>query len=347
MNTIGEVLEILRRAQGLTQEELCARTGVTQAALSRYENDQRMPDEETVTRLARELGVSRRFLMRDHVVRGALAVDVHMRRQKTYKASAWRRLEARLNKHRLHASLLFEEVSLRADQCVPTFDPAETAPAEAALMVRAQWRMPVGPVRHLIRWLEAAGCLVFEEDFGTYRVDGLSQWVGDHPVLLINRAVPTDRKRLTLAHELGHLVLHNGLAVEDPEREANEFAAEFLMPAHVVRPELRAITVGKLQDLKQVWGTSMQSLFERAFTLGMATQAERTKFYKSMNARGWKVKEPGSDRLTHEHPQMIAAIAEALRKKGLSLEDIAEVTGFDVSARDNPFLPSVRRLQAV
>jgi len=55
VNSIGEVLEILRRAEGLTQEELCARAGVTQAALSRYENDQRRPDGETVERLARGL----------------------------------------------------------------------------------------------------------------------------------------------------------------------------------------------------------------------------------------------------------------------------------------------------
>ncbi|HKS49590.1 MAG TPA: ImmA/IrrE family metallo-endopeptidase [Amycolatopsis sp.] len=87
-------------------------------------------------------------------------------------------------------------------------------------------------------------------------------------MLLINSASPTDRKRLTFAHELGHLVLHNGLAVDDPEREANEFAAEFLMPSHVIRPELRAVDIGRLHELKQVWGTSMQSLFERAFALG-------------------------------------------------------------------------------
>lgn len=347
MNTIGEVLEILRRAQGLTQEELCTRAGVTQAALSRYENDQRMPDEETIGRLARELGVTRRFLMRNHSVRGALAVDVHMRRQKTTKASAWRKLEARLNKHRLHASMLFEEVSLRAEQSVPTFDPVDTAAAQAALMVRAQWRMPIGPVRNLSRWLEAAGCVIFEEDFGTRRIDGLSQWVGDHPVLLVNSAAPTDRKRLTLAHELGHLVLHNGVAVDDPEREANEFAAELLMPAHVIRAELRGITLGKLHDLKQVWGTSMQSLFERAFVLGLVTKDDRVKFYKAMNARGWKVTEPGSDRLPPERAEMVDAIADALRAKGLSIEDVAEATGFDVEAKDNPFLGVKRHLQVV
>ncbi|EUA33014.1 putative TRANSCRIPTIONAL REGULATORY domain protein [Mycobacterium xenopi 3993] len=64
---------------------------------------------------------------------------------------------------------------------------------------RALWRMPMGPVVNLTRWMEAAGCLVFEEDFGTQRIDGLSQWVDDHPIILINANAAPDRKRLTKA----------------------------------------------------------------------------------------------------------------------------------------------------
>lgn len=251
-----------------------------------------------------------------------------------------------MSKYRLHSSLLFEEVSPRADQTVPSFDPLETPPQAAALMVRAQWRLPAGPVRHLIRWLEAAGCLVFEEDFGTARVDGVSQWVGDHPVLLVDGLSPTDRKRWTLAHELGHLVPHNGLAVDDPEGEANEFAAEFLMPEHVIRPELRGLSLGKLHELKQVWGTSMRALVERAAGLGLVGGDDRVELHQTMTARGWKANEPGGDRPAPEYPALVDAIAEALRKKGLSGEDIAEATGFDVGARDNPFMRPGRHLQA-
>lgn len=260
----------------MTQEDLMAEVDLTQAALSRYENDLRMPDAEVLERLARALGVTPRFLTREYAVRGALAVDVHMRRQRTTKASLWRRLEARLNAHRLHLSALFEEVSIRADQSVPVFDPIDTPPATAALMVRAQWRMPIGPVRNLTRWLESAGCLVLEEDFGTPRIDGMSQWIDDHPVMLVNSAAPVDRKRLTMAHELGHLVLHNGVVSEDVEREANEFAAEFLMPSHVVRADLYPVTIGRLRDLKSEWGVSMQALYERAYSLGLVTTANRT-----------------------------------------------------------------------
>ena len=99
-------------------------------------------------------------------------------------------------------------------------------------------RMPSGPVRDLMGWLESAGCLVVAEDFGVItgggRVDGLSQWAGDWPVMLVNGRVPTDRLRLTLAHEPGHLCLHSAELGGDPEGEANAFAAEFLMPAAVI-----------------------------------------------------------------------------------------------------------------
>lgn len=347
MNGIGDVLEALRRARGLTQGDLCAMADVTQGALSRYENDQRMPDDDVLERLAHALDVSTRFLARGQAVRGALAVDAHMRRQRSAKASLWRRLEAELNAHRLHISLLFEEVSMRAEQSIPTFDPIDTTPAQAALMARAQWRMPIGPVRHLMRWLESAGCVIFEEDFGTTRVDGLSQWINDYPVMLINRAIPVDRKRLTVAHELGHLVLHNGPVSEDPEREANEFAAEFLMPAHVIKPDLRPVTLGRLRDLKLEWGVSMQALYERSYSLGLVSASERTAFYRAMNARGWKTAEPGSDHLAPETPELVSAIGEKLRAKGLSDREIAELAGFSEHATDNPFLPPKRRLQAV
>ena len=130
-----------------------------------------------------------------------------------------------------------------------------------------QWRMPIGRVRGLASWVESAGCLIIEHDFGTERVDGLSQWVDDHPLLFINRTVPTDRKRLTIAHELGHLCLHTHEVGEDVEGEANRFAAEFLMPAEVIKPQLRNISLGRLIDLKRLWGVSMQALIERAYTL--------------------------------------------------------------------------------
>jgi Zn-dependent peptidase ImmA (M78 family)/DNA-binding XRE family transcriptional regulator len=347
MNYLGEALVTARRARGLTQEELANAAGVTQAALSRYENDQREPDDAVLAELANALGVTPRFLKRAGRLRGAMAIDAHMRRQATARPTTWRKLEARLNMYRVHTHQLFEEVSLHSDQSIPTFDPIDVPPTAAARMVRMQWRMPLGPIRHLTQWLEAAGCLLIEEDFGTPRVDGLSQWIGDHPLMLLNVKVVTDRKRLTIAHELGHLVLHSSNVSPEIEQEATEFAAEFLMPAEVIRPQLRQLTLGRLLDLKREWAVSIQALIERASSLGLLTPMQRTNLYKLLSARGWRTREPASEELPPERAALPQTIGDVLGRKGFSPGQIATLAGFANSDVEHPFRPAHAGLRLV
>lgn len=332
---------------GMTQEELCTAIGVTQAALSRYENNLREPDVPTLEALSRALGLSVPFLTHNFRIEGALAVDAHMRRQKTTKATVWKLLEARLNLLRMQVSFLLERIPIHPERQVPQFDPYDTRAQDAALMVRAQWRMPVGPVRNLTRWLESAGVLIFEEDFGTGRIDGMSQWAGQHPIVLVNVAVTNDRRRLTLAHELGHLVLHSDHMDGDAEEQANAFAAEFLMPEHVIKSSLRGITLGRLVDLKAEWWVSMQALYERAYQLGLVTRSDRTAFYRAMNARGWKTREPAADRVPAEQASLLTSISQQISATGLSPTEVAHLYGARDQTRHPIFPPPSRRLQAV
>jgi len=267
-------------------------------------------------------------------------LDVHMRRRATAAPTVWRRLEARCNLYRLHARNVLEHVAVRAELTIPQLDPFDTPPDAAARIMRMQWRMPGGPVRNLVGWMEAAGCLIFDETFGTSRVDGMSQWADGHPVILLNAEPPTDRRRLTLAHELGHLCLHSHDITDDIEAEATEFAAEFLMPAAVIRPALRNLTVGKLHDLKRYWGVSMQALIERAYRLGVLSKPQRTQLYKRFSALGWRKREPLSNELAPEKPRLAAEIGESCLKAGLTEEEVATIVGLDPAASGlNPFLP--------
>ena len=199
--SLGEALVTLRRARAMTQEKLADSAAITQAALSRYENGLRDPSQETLRSLAAALDVTPEFLQMAHRAQGAFMVDAHMRRRRTAKPTVWRRLEARLNVYRMHVGLLMREVEIETELALPLFDPLEYSPEDVARLVRMQWRMPSGPVRDLIGWLESAGCVVVAEDFGSMtgggRVDGLSQWASDSPVMLVNNRAPTDRLRLT------------------------------------------------------------------------------------------------------------------------------------------------------
>ena len=329
---LGEWIRTSRVAAGLTQERLAKQVGVTQIALSRYENDQRQPDDETRDRLAGALGLTGRFLGQAALMRGGSALGAHARRRASASVRAWREAEARLNVLRLQVHRLLNVIDFDVPNILSPLDPLDYEPDAAARLTRAQWKMMMGPVRRLTGWMESAGCVVLEWDFGTPRIDALSQWVSDFPVVIVNSQIPTDRKRLTLAHELGHLVLHVApvhLSSEtEVEQEAMDYAAEFLMPADEIRPDLRNLSLGKLSDLKRYWMVSMAALVERAYRLQTITAAQRTSLYKGLSARGWRKTEPLSEQLPPEEPAIPALIVERLRRLRYTAAEIAEFGGF-------------------
>lgn len=73
---------------------------------------------------------------------------------------------------------------------------------------------------------------------------GAIKFEGDRAVVWLNDHDPRRRKRFTLAHELGHLMLHGSggrgmfrdltFSGSHEEREANEWAAALIMPAKMV-----------------------------------------------------------------------------------------------------------------
>jgi Zn-dependent peptidase ImmA (M78 family) len=330
----GDILRMTRRASGMTQEDVISAMGdkITQAALSRYESSLREPEsDEILEALASALSVTSRFLRAGERTYPMVSATAHMRRQTTVSPAIWKDLEARLNVHRIHWSLLVEGIDIAPELQIPTFDEAaDIDPADAAVFVREKWRMPLGPVENLVGWLEAAGAVVIVEDYGTDRIDGMSQWIGPWPVISLNAQAPADRRRLTLAHELGHLVLHNSTPSLNAEDEATSFAAEFLMPTVEIRPLLKSggLSLGRLGDLKIQWGVSMQALFERAYRLGLASQDERKRFYQTLNARRWKKVEPFSEHVAFETPKFGKHLVESLLGRGLSRSDVAHMAGF-------------------
>src|SRR5690606_17280228 len=96
---------------------------------------------------------------------------------------------------------------------------------------------PNEPVRNICNLLESNGIIIVEID-AFEKFDGVSFVTdGGNPVIVINKRFSNDRKRFTIAHELGHLLMHS---IDNPaiplhrhklkEGEANEYASEFLMP---------------------------------------------------------------------------------------------------------------------
>lgn len=112
------------------------------------------------------------------------------------------------------------------------------------------------------------------------------------------------------------------------EREADAFAAEFLMPELLIRHELANLTLGKAVDLKREWGVSVAALIQRARQLRMLPDSRRTSLFKQLSARGWRTREPASDEIAPEKAELLNHIAVHLRTRGLDDTDVANLAGY-------------------
>ena len=72
----------------------------------------------------------------------------------------------------------------------------------------------------------------------TERISAASQWLtgDDRPYFFVNAAHSGDRQLFSLAHEIGHMVLH-AYPEQEQEDQADRFASEFLMPEAEIRQQ--------------------------------------------------------------------------------------------------------------
>ncbi len=319
------LLKLAREAAALPQTALATATGVSQPLISQFENGDRTPEARQLEALA---GVLDRpvsfFAQTDEITRGGISDFYHRKRTTVPKKALWQ-THAEANILRMQISRLLEKVEFTTDLPLPAFDPDEfDAPEEIAAAVRAAWRMPVGPVRNLVEALENAGVLIVVRPFATAKLDAVTQWYRTTPVVVLNAAFPASRMRWTLAHELGHLVMHQ--TPTDPTRaeiDADRFAAGFLMPAEDILPHFGSgrITIERAVNLKQHWRTSIAAIARRANDLGALTDRQLRSFFMRRNQLGYTKNEPGE--FPKEEPTLLQRLVTALTSAGWSTSQVA------------------------
>jgi Zn-dependent peptidase ImmA (M78 family) len=238
-------------------------------------------------------------------------VFFHRRRQ-SGTDKILRKLHARMNILRMRIGILLRSPQLESPNTFQNFDLAEYQGRveTIAQLVRSSWRMAPGYVRSMIKAIEDAGGILFRMDFETKSIDAISEWVPGYPPIVLlnsNAEIPTSRLRLTLAHEVGHLILHQLASAPGVEDEAMRFAGEFLMPRREIKASLYRLNLAKLLDLKQEWKVSMAALVYQAHRLGTITPSQ----YKYLNInlrRRWGTHEPCEDAIPAEKSSLMQEI---------------------------------------
>ncbi len=294
----ADLLILARQSRGLSQSELAENCNLSQAMISKLEGRLVVdPSLDLLTKLSEFLNYPMDFFYEADRLYG-LPPSVHAgplyRRKASVTKKSREKLEAILNIRILHLKRLLRSIDLEFDLPLLDLDPDEYTPEEIASKVRQAWLIPKGPIHNLMDYVERAGCMVFLCDFHDISVDGVTMRSPDlPPCIFLNKNLPGCRQRFTLAHELGHIIMHRIPTGDDMETEANKFASCLLMPADDIRPYLQGkLSISKLAQLKPMWLSSMSSMLYRAGDIGAISQHQLKYLWIEMNKLGYKTREP-------------------------------------------------------
>jgi hypothetical protein len=185
----------------------------------------------------------------------------------------------------------------------------------------------------MVRLLETHGIIVTLVPFAgsaTATVDAFSTPQLPRPIVVLtpDRADDVYRHRFTAAHELGHLLLHGDSVPGDvlQEKEADSFAAEFLTPGEVIRPELpRRMDLKVLEELGKKWGVAVDSLVYRCREVGTVSDpAYRRAFQRLNQLRRLGIFQPEPvDGYPGEAPVLIERAFAMAESNGLTMATLA------------------------
>jgi Zn-dependent peptidase ImmA (M78 family)/transcriptional regulator with XRE-family HTH domain len=334
---VPEKLKEGRQARGLTAEELSARIGVSQQAVSQMENGKLIPSGIIIDKVSNILGFPTLFFMKkdnldfsNHVIffRSGSTASKKSKYIQTLKLKYLYEIYLFLNTY-----LDFPRVNIPQSYSKKGLSDEEID--EIAVSIRKDWGLGIGPISNLALLLEKQGVVLSRIQFDDLKVDALSDRILGRPLVLLGSdKFSAARSRFDLAHELGHLVLHswvtpgmfaNKEVFQRVEREANRFSSSFMLPKDSFGQEIYSSSLEHFVNLKSRWKMSIGTMIYRAVELGILSENQTLYLRKKMSKLNIVKKEPLDDTLEIEMPVALKqAFTMLIQEKIVSGQEIED-----------------------
>ena len=312
-----QMLTLAKESAGLTQAAIAQHAGVSQSLLSKIENGFETPSDEFIAKTAEITGVPTDLFFQDDSPSADTLFDIFHKKRLTLPQKPLRKANSSARLMRLEIGRLLRSFEVPAALPFPNLpiDEHESA-EEIASLVRAIWRMPAGPLPNLVQTIESTGTPVIVIDLEHEKLRALSMAgvkTDNAHIICVNSRLPASAQRFALAHEIGHLVMHNGVSDAEMEKQADEFASALLMPAADIAPQLRNVKFRDLGTLKRRWRVSLAALIYRAHALNLITE----RHYRTLNIElnrlpNGRKREPGE--FPPEEPALIRNVVSVYKQ---------------------------------
>jgi Zn-dependent peptidase ImmA (M78 family)/DNA-binding XRE family transcriptional regulator len=312
--------------RGMTITDLADELGISKQMISKYENDKATPTFEALTGLTRILKFPKDYFYEE---------PIEVKTGNTYFRSLLttgkkeREMQYDRVKYLTIIRTMLEEYVDFPNLDLPEIDVEEINDIEeVAQILRGYWDLNDKPIKNIVYLLEAKGFVLSSlnldnktiDAFGAHHETNHKQY---YSIILGNEKRSFYRRQFDVAHELGHKVLHDpylnldDLSKEEfkvMEKEANDFAAAFLLPKESFYKDviLHPTDLSYYKLLKKKWCVSISAMVMRAYKLGAMSQSSYQYLQRSISQQGWRKVEPLDEIKDVKEPEAMKQAVELL-----------------------------------
>lgn len=316
-----------RLARGMSMKELAEKIGVSRQMVSYYESNKKNPSAETLLKIMFALKFPRSFFSatNDNITGGATFFRKQSSTTKKTRDMQKEHLKYLVGIfNSLSRYVNFPKVNLPELVDKDIFEITDEEIKSKASELRKAWGLDYSsPVNNLISLAEANGIIVSESTVSDNTLDALSRWIVDRPfIMLTNNQEASVRRRFNVAHEIGHIILHNSIeSIYDYsnvelkniiEKQANLFASHFLLPDEAFVDSILSTSLEYFVDLKKHWKVSIQAMVYKTHYLGLLNDDRYLYLSKQISIRKWRTKEPLDDIMAIERPSLLEKVYKVI-----------------------------------
>ena len=287
-------LALARMRRRMTGKALALKAGITADTLSRLEKGHRSPEDDTAIKLAEALNYPIDFFFGDDPV----DIDADGVSFRNFSKMSAKEKDAAKAAGQLGVQLAdWAETQFNIPEPNLPDLSYQPDPEKAAVDARQYWGIGERPIGNMIGLLESKGVRVLALSEDTANINAFSFWRDGKPYIFLNNFKTAESSVFDSGHELGHLLLHcKGDLRGDRllEREADGFAAAFLMPWNDVRATVgRPVTSEVIISAKSRWRVSAFALLRRLWRMKLVeTEYQYRSLCIDLSRRGYRSGEP-------------------------------------------------------
>lgn len=329
----GLELKLLRLFNELSLEDVAVKVGKSKQYIHKLETGLSYPTDELLIELCNIFTVKKDFFYQIH---SPLQEDqIHFRSLKSSRQFAKQVVISRAEQLNRLIRFIEENVALpqylinavEVDHTQLTGDQIENIAED----FRKQFDLDLAPISNLTEFCEDIGIVVTHFDSISSEVDALSL-ICQRPIIVRNTSKKSAcRQRFDLGHEVGHMVLHNGVTTGDTltESQAHRFSSALLLPQAMLTTNFPILFKGgrfdwnKMSEFKKIWGISKAAILYRAKQLGLIDDNQYKTGAIHLRVNGEARQESEDIYMPLEIPSLIQDAINIILDDGISAEKIS------------------------